>query len=134
MFKIYLFIHFISQFQLPPSPPSTSSHRSLPSPISPSPYLLRRRSPILGITPTPAHPIMVGPGASSPTEAKQGSPVERAGEREQKSVEGGELGFCGSISRTYHTFHYTRCGSRDRKLRADIFNPVQSRKSKLKVL
>lgn len=80
-FKIYLFT--LHRNISPPSPPSTSSHRSSPLPLPPP---LWYPAPPWVSSP-PAYQVTVGPSAS--TEAKQGSPEERAGEREQKLVGGG---------------------------------------------
>jgi hypothetical protein len=65
---MYLFIHFTTQYQPLPLPPSTPSHKSSPHFTFP---LSEGEAP-LWVSPTPlAHQVVSGLGASSPTEATQ---------------------------------------------------------------
>jgi hypothetical protein len=70
--KIYLFIHFSSQYQ-PPSPPRAPLTQILPTP----PHLLHWEvggSPLL-YYPTLAHQITEGGGTFPPTDVRQGGPI-----------------------------------------------------------
>ena len=71
---IHSFIHFTFRMQ-PPSPLSLPLHILLHILPSPSPL---RRGP-LGYQPTLAHQVTSGLGTSSPTKARQGSPVKETG-------------------------------------------------------
>lgn len=83
---LMIFIYFFKLIYFASQSLSLILPHTVPSiPLSPSP--LRGGIPLMGIPP-PAYHVISGIGASSPTEARQGSPSERNGIHRQATESG----------------------------------------------